>query len=59
MAQFMYFAAMLVLFESGNSLETTTSPQEQSTATTKDLCEVQSFLSITCYKEIPLIEYDL
>ena len=32
MAQFVYFAALLV------SLETTTSPQQQNTGDTKDLC---------------------
>jgi len=42
MAQFVYFAALLVLCGAGNSLETTTSPQQQSTGTTKDLCEVKN-----------------
>ena len=42
MAQFVYFAALLVFCGTGDSLETTTSPQQQSTGATKDLCEVQN-----------------
>ncbi|XP_020608790.1 short-chain collagen C4-like [Orbicella faveolata] len=39
MAQFVYFTALLVLCGTGDSLETTTSPQQQNTGDTKDLCE--------------------
>ena len=42
MAQFVHFAALLVLCGTGDSLETTTSPQQQNTGQTKDFCEVQS-----------------
>ena len=42
MAQFVYFAVLLVLCGTGDSLETTTSPKQQNTGATKDLCEVQS-----------------
>ena len=42
MAQFLYFAALVVLCGTGDSLETTTSPQQQNTGDTKDLCQVQS-----------------
>lgn len=42
MAQFAYFAALMVLCGVVNSLETTTSPQQQTdTGTIKDTCEVQ------------------
>jgi len=39
MAQFVYFAALLVLCGTGDSLETVTSPQHQNTGDNKDLCE--------------------
>jgi len=39
MAQFVYFTALLVLCGTGDSLETTTSPQLQNTGDAKDLCE--------------------
>ena len=42
MAQFVYFAALLVLCGTGDSLETTTSPQQLNSGGTEDLCEVQS-----------------
>lgn len=43
MAQFLYFTVLLVLCVTADSLETaTTSPQQQHTDETKDLCEVQS-----------------
>ena len=42
MAQFVYFGALLVLCRTWDSLETTTSPQQQNAGDTKDLCEVQS-----------------
>jgi len=42
MAQFVYFAALLVLCGTVDSLQSTTSPQQQNTGDTKDLCEVQS-----------------
>ena len=42
MAQSVYFAALLVLCGTGDSLETTFSPQQQNTGDTKELCEVQS-----------------
>ena len=48
MAQFVYFTALLVLFGAGDSLETSTSPQQQNAGDTKDLCEVQSLISIFC-----------
>ena len=42
MSQFIaYFVVMLMFCEPVNSLETTTSPQQQTTGVTKDLCEVQ------------------
>ena len=42
MAHYLYFAALLVVFGTGESLKPTTSPQQQDTGDTKDLCEVQS-----------------
>ena len=42
MAQFVYFTVLLLLCGTRDSLETTTSPQQQNTGDTKDLCEVQS-----------------
>ena len=42
MEQFVYFAALLFLCGTGDSLETTTSPQQQNTGDTKDLCKVKS-----------------
>ena len=42
MVQFVYFAVLLVLCGTGDSLETTTSPQQQNAGDTKDLCQVQS-----------------
>ena len=42
MSQFVYFTALLVLCGTGDSLEITTSPQQQHTRDTKDFCEVQS-----------------
>jgi len=47
MAQFVYFAALLALCATGNSLETTTSPQQQNTGAAKDLCEVLRQISIS------------
>ena len=44
MAQFVYVTALLVLCGTGDSLETTTSPKQQNTGDTKDLCEVQSWI---------------
>ena len=41
MAQFVYFAALLVLCGTEDSLETTTRPQQQHIGDTKDFCEVQ------------------
>ncbi|KAJ7358951.1 hypothetical protein OS493_019855 [Desmophyllum pertusum] len=44
MAQFVYFATLLVLCGTpGKSLETTTSPQQQNTDAAKDLCEKSTF----------------
>ena len=42
MVQFVYIAALLVYCGAMDSLETTTSPQQQNTGDTKELCEVQS-----------------
>ena len=42
MAQFVYFTALLVLCGTRDSLQTTTSPQQQNTGVTNDLCEVKS-----------------
>ena len=46
MAQFVHFTALLVLCGTGDSLETTTSPQQQNTGDTKDFSEVQSWISL-------------
>ncbi|KAJ7318889.1 hypothetical protein OS493_037221 [Desmophyllum pertusum] len=45
MAQFVYFAtlSLLVFCGTGKSLETTTSPQQQTTGAAKDLCEKSTF----------------
>ena len=40
-----YFAAFMILSFSGCSLGTTTSPQQQTTANLKDLCEVRNVLT--------------
>ena len=56
MVQFVYFAVLLVLCGTGDSLETTTSPQQQNTGDTKDLCEVQSWISITFSRDQTLHE---
>jgi len=42
MAHFAYFAALLVLCGTGDSLQTTVSPQQQNTGAANDLCEVKS-----------------
>jgi len=42
MAQVLYFAALLVLCGTGDSLQTTASPQQQNTGATSDLCKVKS-----------------
>ena len=59
MAQFVYFAALLVLCGTKDSLETTTSPQKQNTGATKDLCEVQSCISIASFNENYAVEHDM
>ena len=41
---FVYFAALLVLCKRGNSLETTTSPQQQTGGDAKVPCEVQKLM---------------
>ena len=46
MAQFLYFAALLVLCRTGDSLETTTSPQQQHTGDNKEWCEVRCWISV-------------
>ena len=42
---FVYFAVLLVLCKRGNSLETTTSPQQQTGRDTKVLCEVPKLIA--------------
>ena len=42
MVQFVYFAALLMFCGTRDSLEATTSPQQQNSGDTKELCEVQS-----------------
>ena len=59
MAQFVYFAALLVVCGTGDSLETTTSPQQQNTGDTKDLCEVQSWISNASFKENQSVECEM
>ena len=60
MAQFVYFTALFLLCGTGDSLETTTSPQQQITGDTKDLCEVQSCISIPFFfKENQSVEYEM
>ena len=55
MAQFTHFIVLLVVCGTEDSLETTTSPKQQNTGDTKDLCEVQSWLSFPDFKEINLL----
>jgi len=59
MAQFVCFTVLLVFSGTGASLETTTSPQQQNSGDTKDLCEVQKLISIVSSIGNPLIEYEL
>ena len=47
MAHFVYFTALLVMCGTGDSLETTTSPQQQNAGDIKDLCEVRTKLNVT------------
>ena len=55
MARFVYFTVLLVLCGAGDSLETTTSPQQENTGDTKELCEVQSEISIAFLRTINLL----
>ena len=57
MAQFTYFVVMLVFCGTVNSLETTTSPQQQTTGVTKDVCEVQTRISIAYFNDNDFIDH--
>ena len=59
MAQFVYFTALLVLCGTGDSLETTASPQQQNTGDTKDLCEVESWITIAFFNENQSVVYEM